>query len=177
MTPPPRETYADEFRRAATDMLTGEKIPVAGLARRPGVDAELVRRRKKRFAPATATPAANPAPPGAAEELKRLREENRQLRMEREILKKAAAFFAKEHSRSSRSFGPSGGLFRSASCAGCWTRRSVATTPGAGDPRALATVGALARLPRCGRFTPKSRGVTAARGCTPGRSPGGIGAA
>src|SRR5438034_10524812 len=108
MTPPPRETYADEFRRAATDMLTGEKVPVAGLARRPGVDAELVRRRKKRFAPATATPAANPAPPGATEELKRLREENRQLRMEREILKKAAAFFAKEHSRSSRSFGPSG---------------------------------------------------------------------
>jgi len=30
------------------------------------------------------------------EELQRLRRENKQLRMEREILKKAAAFFAKE---------------------------------------------------------------------------------
>ncbi len=30
-------------------------------------------------------------------ELKRLRKENEQLKMEREILKKAAAFFAKEH--------------------------------------------------------------------------------
>ena len=30
------------------------------------------------------------------EELKRLREENRRLRMEREIFKKAATFFAKE---------------------------------------------------------------------------------
>ena len=41
-------------------------------------------------------------PPGALtraerEELGRLRRENRQLQMEREILKKAAAFFAKEH--------------------------------------------------------------------------------
>ncbi|MDY7094983.1 MAG: transposase [Acidobacteriota bacterium] len=40
--------------------------------------------------------------PGAAtsaelEELRRLRRENRQLRMEREILKKATAFFAKEN--------------------------------------------------------------------------------
>ena len=41
--------------------------------------------------------------PGAAltraerEELVRLRRENRQLQMERDILKKAAAFFAKEH--------------------------------------------------------------------------------
>ena len=31
------------------------------------------------------------------DELTRLRRENKQLRMEREILKKAAAFFAKEH--------------------------------------------------------------------------------
>jgi transposase len=32
------------------------------------------------------------------QELRRLREENRRLKMEREVLKKAAAFFAKESS-------------------------------------------------------------------------------
>ena len=37
------------------------------------------------------------------EELRRLRRENKQLRMEREILKKATAFFAKENSRDSHS--------------------------------------------------------------------------
>ena len=35
-------------------------------------------------------------PTAEKEELTRLRRENRELRMEREILKKAAAFFAKE---------------------------------------------------------------------------------
>lgn len=34
--------------------------------------------------------------PAEMEELRRLREENRKLKMEREILKKATAFFAKE---------------------------------------------------------------------------------
>ena len=33
---------------------------------------------------------------GEHEEMRRLRSENRQLRMERDILKKATAFFAKE---------------------------------------------------------------------------------
>src|SRR5260370_379043 len=37
------------------------------------------------------------------EELVRLRKENRELRLEREILEKAAAFFAQENGRSSRS--------------------------------------------------------------------------
>ncbi len=37
-------------------------------------------------------------PPAGDEELRRLRAENQQLRMERDILKKATAFFARESS-------------------------------------------------------------------------------
>jgi transposase len=37
-----------------------------------------------------------PSPPTKDEELARLRRENERLRMERDFLKKAAAFFAKE---------------------------------------------------------------------------------
>ena len=63
-------------------------------------------------------------------ELKRLREENRQLRMERDLLKKATVFFAREKksdtgsSWSTRHSGPS--RFSAA----CWKSRGPATTNG-----------------------------------------------
>lgn len=49
-----------------------------------------------------AAKASNPVPPGGlsvseSEEIKRLRKENERLRMERDILKKATAFFASQN--------------------------------------------------------------------------------
>lgn len=49
--------------------------------------------------PNTATSEASEAPVDVHAELKRLRRENAVLKQERDILKKAAAFFAKEGSR------------------------------------------------------------------------------
>ena len=90
------KTYTDEFRRAAVDLIVAEKLTVAEAARRLGVHPEVLRKWKGRFAPAApATPAADTTPDLAAEN-RRLREQVRQLTMDREILKKAATFFARE---------------------------------------------------------------------------------
>ena len=91
------KTYTDEFRRAAVDLIVAEKLTVAEAARRLGVHPEVLRKWKGRFAPAApVTPAAADTTPDLAAENRRLREQVRQLTMDREILKKAATFFARE---------------------------------------------------------------------------------
>jgi transposase len=87
---PTAPAYTEEFRRQAVDLITGEKLPIADAARRLGVDAKTVRKWVQKYRPTTPTT----APPSVEQELRRLREENRQLKMERDILKKAAIYLA-----------------------------------------------------------------------------------
>lgn len=92
---PTAPAYTDEFRRQAVEMLVTEKLSVTEVARRLGVDAKTLRKWLKKYRPAPGTAAPAPAaPPSAEHELRRLREENRQLKMERDILKKAAIYLA-----------------------------------------------------------------------------------
>ena len=67
-------------------------------------------------------------------ELSRLRLENRQLRLEREILSKAAAWFARETNaipaKGSGSRAITRVTIRSPPCAGCWVSPPAATTHG-----------------------------------------------
>ncbi|MDP1807108.1 MAG: transposase [Acidimicrobiales bacterium] len=88
---PTAPAYTDEFRRQAVDLIATEKLTVAEAARRLGVDPTTLRKWVKKYRP---TPAAPAATPSAEPELRRLREENRQLKMERDILKKAAIYLA-----------------------------------------------------------------------------------
>jgi transposase len=90
-----RKTYTPEFKREAVRLVTEHHYGVAEAARNLGINTNMLRRWKREFADQ-----ANGAFPGKGrlspeqEELHRLRAENKRLRMEREILKKAAAFFA-----------------------------------------------------------------------------------
>ena len=94
-----RRTYTREFKVEAVKLVTEKGYSVAEAARSLGVRESLLRLWKAALekGPAQAFPGqGNHAP--ADEELRRLRAENRRLQAERDILKKALAFFAQEAS-------------------------------------------------------------------------------
>ena len=90
-----RKAYAPEFKLQAVTMITDQKLSVAEVARRLGVGEGLLHAWKK-AAPKTgvgAFPGSGHLTP-AEEENRRLRAEVKRLEAERDILKKATAFFA-----------------------------------------------------------------------------------
>jgi transposase-like protein len=91
-----RRKFSREFKLAAVKKVMEQGLSYTVVARDLGVGDNLIRNWKKSFEE-DGTLAAEVAGNQSVEaELKRLREENRQLKMERDILKKATAFFAKE---------------------------------------------------------------------------------
>jgi transposase len=91
-----RQTYTAEFKHEAVRLVTVQGYGVAEAARHLGINATMLGRwkREQEAREDRAFPGNGRLSP-EAEELHRLREENKRLRMEREILIKAAAFFAK----------------------------------------------------------------------------------
>jgi transposase len=91
----PRKIYNDDFKAAAARLVTEQGYSISKAAASLGVDYGSIRDWVRKFAPAVQAPAADAAD-DLRRENQRLRDENRRLLMEREILKKATAFFAKE---------------------------------------------------------------------------------
>ena len=90
----PRRTFTREFKESAAQLVTEQGYSLSKAAESLGVDRASVSLWVRQLAP-------QPAPPAAADgdlrrEVERLRAENKRLLMEREILKKAMAFFARE---------------------------------------------------------------------------------
>jgi transposase len=94
----PRKTYNDEFKIAAAKLVRQQGYSVRKAAKSLGVDEGSIRDWVRKFAPEAVAPKSDASREELRREVLRLREENRRLLMEREILKKATAFFAKEHS-------------------------------------------------------------------------------
>ena len=90
-----RTTYTAEFKLQAVKMIADQKLSVAEAARRLDIGENLLRTWKNAF-----EQRGNDAFPGqgnltpAEDELRRLRAEVTRLKAERDLLKKAAAYFA-----------------------------------------------------------------------------------
>ena len=92
-----RRRFSREFKQEAVRLVRERGVAMAQVARDLDVHVNLLRGwvRAQMADPAHAFPGEGQQKPEAAE-LTRLRRENAKLRMERDILKKAAAYFAKE---------------------------------------------------------------------------------
>ena len=97
MTKKVRKNYTAEFKRESVLLVTDEGYKIAEAARSLDINANMLGRwvREAREDSDTAFPGKGNLSP-EQEEIRRLRDENKRLRMEKEILKKATAFFAKE---------------------------------------------------------------------------------
>ena len=92
----PRRQHSDEFKAGAVRLVLEEERSITSVARDLDIQSSVLSAWVLQ-----ARADAGSGPPGALtsserDELARLRKENRILKMERDILKKAAAFFAKE---------------------------------------------------------------------------------
>jgi transposase len=92
-----RKQYSKQFKVDAVKLVTEQGYKVSEAARNLGIHHSSLRRWKAQFESngKRAFPGKGNLSP-EKEELYQLRKEVKKLRMEREILKKAAAFFAKE---------------------------------------------------------------------------------
>lgn len=99
MTRKQRKQYTAEFKREAVRLVIEQKYKISEAARNLGIHGGMLGRWVRRAQQSGNGVIFGKGPLSAEqEELHRLRAENKRLLMEREILKKAAAFFAKESS-------------------------------------------------------------------------------
>lgn len=89
-----RRKFTREFKLSAVQLVNHQGYSIAEAAKSLNVDPNCVRDWVEKFS--TEAGAAPTGEGAVAAELRRLRKENARLLMERDILKKAAAFFARE---------------------------------------------------------------------------------
>lgn len=88
-----RRTYSEEFKREAVKLVTEQGYSFSEAARNLAIGPNLLHRWKAKYGPGSTDSVLSD---DERLELAALRAENKRLRMERDILKKATAFFASE---------------------------------------------------------------------------------
>ena len=92
-----RKTYTPEYRREAARLVIDTGRPIVTVAAEINVGAQLLGRWVQLERDRMGAPPEAPLDVSERAELERLRAENAQLRMDREFLKRAAAFFVAEN--------------------------------------------------------------------------------
>ena len=91
-----RRMFTEEFKRDAVNLVVVEGYSIQRAADAVGVSPKSIREWHEKFAPPPETDSIDPMVLQLQAENKRLRKELQQAELERNILKKATAYFAKE---------------------------------------------------------------------------------
>ena len=94
--PSKRRQFTDEFKRSAVDLIVNQNYSFIAASKAVNVDVTTLRSWHRKFAPAPKPLDENANVEQLTAEVKRLRKELARVELEREILKKATAYFAKE---------------------------------------------------------------------------------
>jgi transposase len=92
----PRKVFSDEFRKAAVEQVIAQRHTVGSVAKRLGLCYHTLRKWVE-LAKFGSEKSLVPTDLPAEQRIKELEKENARLRLERDIFKKATAYFAKEH--------------------------------------------------------------------------------
>jgi transposase len=92
-----RNQYSDEYKSEAVRLVNDSGKPVAQIARQLGVNANVLHRWAREDGEAQRAGKTRSSVKAEQEELMRLRRELARVTQERDFLRRAAAFFAKEH--------------------------------------------------------------------------------
>lgn len=91
-----RKVYSEEFKKGAVEQVIAQRHTVTSVAERLGIGYDTLRKWVE-LARYNADKSLVPADLPAEQRIRELEKENARLRTERDILKKAAAYFAKEN--------------------------------------------------------------------------------
>ena len=91
-----RRVFSEEFKQDAVRLVVSEKYSFAAAAKAVGIGEQSLRQWHAKLAPKPEPCGDDATVDELREEVKRLRRELRRAELEREILKKATAYFAKE---------------------------------------------------------------------------------